>query len=50
MVKVGAFIIISAEKLQSLEAEHEQVKQKYEKLYALYIGILNRPLRREYLG
>jgi len=47
MVKVGAFIIISAGKLQSLEAEHAQVKQKYEKLYALYIGILNRPLEKK---
>lgn len=45
MVKIGAFIIIPAKKLQSLEAEHMKLQQKYKTLYSNYIGTLNRPMR-----
>ena len=44
MIKIGAFIIIPAKKLQSLETEHVKLQQKYKTLYSNYIGTLNRPL------
>ena len=51
MVKIGAFIIIPAKRLQSLETEHVKLQRKYETLYLNYIGTLNRPLGvREYLS